>query len=207
MFWFVKRVGGCRRIASNGLMLGGVLSVAGITPVAASDRPDERAVARYEASMLTGRAGLSAHGLAAIPAFARKYGLACSACHTAWPELNTSGKCSRTGATSSATIVTLPSGSTPPTSPSASAPPRSGGWSARPTSRWTPCRAIGASGVAERTDYPVGLRHLRSRLLMWEPSTRTSPSASSRRSRTERGSASRRPSSGSTTCSGRPGPT
>ena len=28
------------------------------------------------------------HKLAAIPAFARKYGLPCSACHTAWPELN-----------------------------------------------------------------------------------------------------------------------
>ncbi|HEX2715933.1 MAG TPA: hypothetical protein VHM88_27430, partial [Candidatus Acidoferrales bacterium] len=24
----------------------------------------------------------------AIPAFARKYGVPCSACHTAWPELN-----------------------------------------------------------------------------------------------------------------------
>jgi len=28
------------------------------------------------------------HKVAAIPAFARKYGLPCSACHTAWPELN-----------------------------------------------------------------------------------------------------------------------
>jgi len=28
----------------------------------------------------------------AIPAFARKYGLACSACHTAWPELNNFGQ-------------------------------------------------------------------------------------------------------------------
>jgi hypothetical protein len=28
----------------------------------------------------------------AIPAFARKYGLPCSACHTAWPELNNFGK-------------------------------------------------------------------------------------------------------------------
>jgi hypothetical protein len=27
----------------------------------------------------------------AIPAFARKYGLPCSACHTAWPELNNFG--------------------------------------------------------------------------------------------------------------------
>lgn len=28
------------------------------------------------------------HSVRAIPAFARKYGLPCSACHTAWPELN-----------------------------------------------------------------------------------------------------------------------
>src|SRR2546422_10254709 len=27
-----------------------------------------------------------------IPAFARKYGLRCSACHTAWPELNAFGQ-------------------------------------------------------------------------------------------------------------------
>jgi hypothetical protein len=30
--------------------------------------------------------------IAAIPAFARKYGLRCSACHTAWPELNAFGQ-------------------------------------------------------------------------------------------------------------------
>src|ERR1700716_1998878 len=28
----------------------------------------------------------------AVPAFARKYGLPCSACHTAWPELNNFGQ-------------------------------------------------------------------------------------------------------------------
>lgn len=31
---------------------------------------------------------LPIHGVRAIPAFARKYGLPCSACHSAWPELN-----------------------------------------------------------------------------------------------------------------------
>lgn len=31
-------------------------------------------------------------GVRAIPAFARKYGLPCSACHTAWPELNNFGQ-------------------------------------------------------------------------------------------------------------------
>jgi len=37
---------------------------------------------------------LPLHGAAvrAIPAFARKYGLPCSACHTAWPELNNFGQ-------------------------------------------------------------------------------------------------------------------
>src|SRR5467141_2390256 len=35
---------------------------------------------------------LAVHKTAAIPAFARKYGLACSACHTAWPELNSFGQ-------------------------------------------------------------------------------------------------------------------
>ena len=92
MFWSVKRFGGCRRIVLTGLILGGALVALGSTPAAAADRPDERAVARYEASLMTAGAGLAAHGRAAIPAFARKYGLACSACHTAWPELNTFGQ-------------------------------------------------------------------------------------------------------------------
>src|SRR6184192_259826 len=35
---------------------------------------------------------LTVHKAAAIPAFARKYGLPCSACHTAWPELNAFGQ-------------------------------------------------------------------------------------------------------------------
>jgi hypothetical protein len=35
---------------------------------------------------------LPLHKVAAIPAFARKYGLPCSACHTAWPELNAFGQ-------------------------------------------------------------------------------------------------------------------
>ncbi|HEY2805557.1 MAG TPA: hypothetical protein VGI92_06810 [Gemmatimonadales bacterium] len=40
-------------------------------------------------------AGYYAHSSSAIPAFARKYGLACSACHTAWPELNAFGQAFR----------------------------------------------------------------------------------------------------------------
>ena len=35
---------------------------------------------------------LHAANVRAIPAFARKYGLPCSACHTAWPELNNFGQ-------------------------------------------------------------------------------------------------------------------
>jgi hypothetical protein len=37
-------------------------------------------------------ASAAATTAAAIPAFARKYGLRCSACHTAWPELNVFGQ-------------------------------------------------------------------------------------------------------------------
>src|SRR3982074_1303527 len=32
------------------------------------------------------------HSASAIPAFARKYGLPCSACHEAWPKLNNFGQ-------------------------------------------------------------------------------------------------------------------
>jgi hypothetical protein len=38
---------------------------------------------------------LEVHKASAIPAFARKYGLPCSACHTAWPELNAFGQAFR----------------------------------------------------------------------------------------------------------------
>jgi hypothetical protein len=49
---------------------------------------------------MSGRGGSTAHAaplppsihVRAIPAFARKYGLPCSACHTAWPELNNFGQ-------------------------------------------------------------------------------------------------------------------
>src|ERR1700719_1332088 len=49
--------------------------------------------------LMIGRGGSTAHAaplpsihVRAIPAFARKYGLPCSACHTAWPELNNFGQ-------------------------------------------------------------------------------------------------------------------
>ena len=42
----------------------------------------------FTIAVLFGLAGNSAYG---IPAFARKYGLRCSACHEAWPKLNNFG--------------------------------------------------------------------------------------------------------------------
>ncbi|MEP6990687.1 MAG: hypothetical protein ABJA80_07150 [bacterium] len=39
-----------------------------------------------------GRATVAAHSSSVIPAFARKYGLPCSACHTSWPQLNNFGQ-------------------------------------------------------------------------------------------------------------------
>jgi len=61
------------------------------------------AVGRYEAAFaashgvgaVLSRSAAAAHLDAAIPAFARKYGLRCSACHTAWPELNAFGQAFR----------------------------------------------------------------------------------------------------------------
>jgi len=46
-------------------------------------------------SLAAYEAAYNAHRSSAIPAFARKYGLACSACHTAWPELNAFGQAFR----------------------------------------------------------------------------------------------------------------
>src|SRR5271168_1993016 len=56
---------------------------------------------RWRAQIVSGALGILFVGLLllpnpepahAIPAFARKYGLPCSACHTAWPELNNFGQ-------------------------------------------------------------------------------------------------------------------
>ena len=50
----------------------------------------------YRASIEDGKGGTEASyavtRVKKIPAFARKYGLRCSACHTAWPELNSFGQ-------------------------------------------------------------------------------------------------------------------
>jgi hypothetical protein len=72
----------------------------GRTTPAAGDADGGRGRAEYVAYVAaTGgilpagiRTTLGAHREAAIPAFARKYNMACSACHTAWPELNSFGQ-------------------------------------------------------------------------------------------------------------------
>lgn len=66
-------------------------------PPAARDASD--AYRAYIASIQNGEPAAGANYAAAkvkkIPAFARKYGLRCSACHTAWPELNSFGQAFR----------------------------------------------------------------------------------------------------------------
>ena len=109
--WPVKRRGGCRWARRSALLLGGGLCAALVSNVAAMvpadgrsesavsarlgdrDRPGYEAyvVARGELLATSAGSALAAHRAAGIPAFARKYGLACSACHTAWPELNSFG--------------------------------------------------------------------------------------------------------------------
>jgi hypothetical protein len=59
-----------------------------------SSRPDYSAYIAAARGIRSGAAAASATAATAtaIPAFARKYGLRCSACHTAWPELNVFGQ-------------------------------------------------------------------------------------------------------------------
>lgn len=73
----------------------------GVAPALAASVPVRPAadpvVAAYVASAggvvtSTVHFALADHRNAAIPAFARKYNLSCSACHTAWPELNAFGQ-------------------------------------------------------------------------------------------------------------------
>jgi hypothetical protein len=64
--------------------------------VAVSGTNDDRLAALVRAVRATlpasSRVAVGVHRSAAIPAFARKYNLPCSACHTAWPELNVFGQ-------------------------------------------------------------------------------------------------------------------
>jgi len=76
-------------VARTGMLLGILLATTAMTPNAA---PLPSASPASSPGQETGRYVLSAKHSARIPAFARKYNLACSACHTVWPELNNFGQ-------------------------------------------------------------------------------------------------------------------
>jgi hypothetical protein len=111
--WPVKRRSGDRWARRSALLVGGGCLYAALASSAAATVPGtghddaptpvltgEPAPPSYAAyvaargGVLPGssRLALDAHRSAGIPAFARKYGLPCSACHTAWPELNAFGQ-------------------------------------------------------------------------------------------------------------------
>jgi hypothetical protein len=101
--WSVDRRSTCRWARRSALELCGYLWAGSVSHVAAMassygpgdrDRPDYVAYVMRRGGMLPGLRGytLAVHEAAAIPPFARKYGLPCSACHTAWPELNAFGQ-------------------------------------------------------------------------------------------------------------------
>src|SRR6266536_2412416 len=110
--WSVDRRSGCRSARRRALMLCGCLWAGLVSNAAAMapryghtglareispgdrDRPDYEAYVVARGAVLPGlrRHALAVHEAAAIPPFARKYGLPCSACHTAWPELNAFGQ-------------------------------------------------------------------------------------------------------------------
>lgn len=82
------------------LVVGGLVGV-GVAPTLSASSPRGGPLAPAVASYITASGGvvsatgvfrLADHSVAAIPAFARKYNLSCSACHTAWPELNAFGQ-------------------------------------------------------------------------------------------------------------------
>jgi hypothetical protein len=73
------------------------LSDSTVTSRAAGSDPTVNEIYReYRASLEDGKRAASlayaANRVKKIPAFARKYGLRCSACHTVWPELNSFGQ-------------------------------------------------------------------------------------------------------------------
>ncbi len=81
----------------SGLGVGLVSNLAALAPPSNSTTPDYSRYAAYVVAaggVVSTPAGLTlaVHRTAAIPAFARKYNMPCSACHTAWPELNAFGQ-------------------------------------------------------------------------------------------------------------------
>jgi hypothetical protein len=100
--WSVDRRRNFRRPRRSALMLCGCLWAGSVSPLAAArpsgpgdrEQPDYNAYVVARGGVLESPAHytLAVHKAAAIPPFARKYGLPCSACHTAWPELNAFGQ-------------------------------------------------------------------------------------------------------------------
>ena len=76
----ITRCGGARQVS---WLLSAVVTLGCLAAAMALSGGRSKAYTAYS---------LAVHKAAAIPAFARKYGLACSACHTAWPELNAFGQ-------------------------------------------------------------------------------------------------------------------
>jgi hypothetical protein len=76
---FTQGAGGARR----SWLVSGVVTCVCLTVAMALSGSRSKAYTAYS---------LAVHKTTAIPAFARKYGLPCSACHTAWPELNAFGQ-------------------------------------------------------------------------------------------------------------------
>ncbi len=70
----------------------GPYAVAGLIHMARSDKAGFRADDRGIAPDYNRRYALARHSKVLIPAFARKFSLPCSACHTVWPELNSFGQ-------------------------------------------------------------------------------------------------------------------
>jgi len=86
-------------VARAGVFIGIILSTAAMTPSRSTssaapsfDGRSPDATLAVAAPGDTGRYILSDKHKAKIPAFARKYDLPCSACHTVWPELNNFGQ-------------------------------------------------------------------------------------------------------------------
>src|SRR5882724_2941798 len=68
-------------------------SIVVVTPAHATDHPARGLPPHARAAVAAYEANVSTHALAAaIPAFARKYGMKCSACHLAVPVLNQFGQ-------------------------------------------------------------------------------------------------------------------
>jgi hypothetical protein len=87
------------RLAKGVVLAAILIATVGVAPgVAASALADARRPAFRSAELAAAYAAYTRsfagalHATTAIPAFARKYGLRCSVCHTAWPELSAFGQ-------------------------------------------------------------------------------------------------------------------